>query len=143
MRVIVSYKKIKTWSRFQNLMKKLRIFFLFLDNLIWICCVKLSLLRKEYLSLAVTVLANSPKILHITNRVFSNSLSFTVTNKYGKMALVQISTVFATVYHVACPSVLLTGLFTDASSHVFRNPKFRKCISFGGYLLFENVQNFI
>ena len=42
--------------------------FIFLDNCIWIGWVKLSLLRREYLSSAVIVLTNSVKILHITKR---------------------------------------------------------------------------
>ena len=42
--------------------------FCFGDNSIWSGCVKLSLLRKEYLSSAVNVLTNSYKILHITKR---------------------------------------------------------------------------
>ena len=34
------------------------------------CCYKLSLLRKEYLLLAVNGLTNSPNILHITKKDF-------------------------------------------------------------------------
>ena len=41
--------------------------FCFWDNMIWIGCLKLSLLRRKYLSLAVNVLANSLKILHSTD----------------------------------------------------------------------------
>ena len=36
------------------------------DNCISIGCVKLSLLRREYLSLAVNVLTNCFQILHVT-----------------------------------------------------------------------------
>ena len=42
--------------------------FCFSDNSIWIGCVKLSLLRREYLPLAVNVLTNSIKILCSTKR---------------------------------------------------------------------------
>ena len=45
--------------------------FCFWDNSLWIGCVKLSLLRREYLSSAVNVLTNSLKILHSTNLDFS------------------------------------------------------------------------
>ena len=45
-------------------------FFCFLDNCIRICCVKLSLLRREYLLSAANVLKKRPKILHITKRDF-------------------------------------------------------------------------
>ena len=46
--------------------------FRFWDNCIWKCCNKLSLLRREYLLLAVNGLTNRPKILHITDRDFTN-----------------------------------------------------------------------
>ena len=36
---------------------------------------------------------------------FSNSISFTIINKYDKGAVAQILTVFWTVYHVACRRV--------------------------------------
>ena len=45
------------------------IFFLS-DNIVWIGCVQLSPLRREYLSSAVNVLTNSLKISHMTKRDF-------------------------------------------------------------------------
>ena len=45
-------------------------FFCFWDNCIWIGCVKLFLLRREYLSSAVNVVRNSLNILHISKRDF-------------------------------------------------------------------------
>ena len=48
--------------------------FCFRDNSIGISCVKLSLLRREYLSSAVSVLTTSPKILHITKADFFQSI---------------------------------------------------------------------
>ena len=44
--------------------------FCFGDTCIWIGRVKLSLLRREYLSLALSVLGNSLEILHVTKRDF-------------------------------------------------------------------------
>ena len=44
--------------------------FYFWDKCIWICCFKLRLLRREYLSSAVTLLTSSLKILHSTNLDF-------------------------------------------------------------------------
>ena len=40
------------------------------DNLVGIGCVKLSLLRREYLSSAVIVLTNTYKALHLTKKDF-------------------------------------------------------------------------
>ena len=42
----------------------------FLDNGVRIGCVKLSLLRREYLSSAVNVLTNTYKALHLTKTDF-------------------------------------------------------------------------
>ena len=36
---------------------------------------------------------------------------FTVMNKYGNGAVVEIARVFGSVYHVACGRVLLNGSF--------------------------------
>ena len=44
--------------------------FCFWDNCVQIGCVKLSLLRREYLSSAVNVLTNSYKALHLTKTDF-------------------------------------------------------------------------
>ena len=44
--------------------------FCFSDNLVGIGCVKLSLLRREYLSSAVIVLTNTYKALHLTKTDF-------------------------------------------------------------------------
>ena len=51
---------------FQKCRKTFRKLFLFLDNSVWLGCVKLFLLTREYLSSAVNVLRNSLKIFHIT-----------------------------------------------------------------------------
>ena len=50
--------------------KKLQTLFCFWDNCIWKCCCNLSLIRREYLLLALNGLRNSPKILHITKKHF-------------------------------------------------------------------------
>ena len=52
--------------------KKIRKSFLFEDNCVQIGCVKLSLLRREYLSSAVNVLTNSYKALRLTKTDFSS-----------------------------------------------------------------------
>ena len=37
---------------------------------------------------------------------FSDSVGFTVPNKYGKRVVFQILAVLGPIYHVACPRVL-------------------------------------
>ena len=71
MRVIFFLKLSKIYSRFQKLRKEFGKPFCVLDYCIWIGCVKLCLLRREKLSSAVNVLTNSPKILDITKKDFS------------------------------------------------------------------------
>ena len=64
---------------------------------------------------------NSPRIFHITKRDFSHSIAFPLINKYAKGAVVQISTVFGPVYHVAFPRVLEKRDFLD----IYRTTVFR------------------
>ena len=67
MRVIFCLKIIKLNVDFRNSEKNWEKVFCFWDNSIWIGCVKLSLLRGEYLSSAVNVLTNSLNILNSSN----------------------------------------------------------------------------
>ena len=46
----------------------------FKDNGIWTCCVKVFILRPEYMYSAVNVLTNSPNILDLTKADFSSSI---------------------------------------------------------------------
>ena len=52
----------------ENAKKRREKDFCFCDNCIWSGCIKLSLLRREYLSLADNVLTNSYNVLRITKR---------------------------------------------------------------------------
>ena len=67
-RIIFFEKIFKTELKVRKWKKKLPIIFCFWDNSIWKCCYKLSLIRTEYLLLALNKLTKSPKILHITHR---------------------------------------------------------------------------
>ena len=70
MRVTFSWKCSKFYLHFKNGENKSEKVFPFRDNCIWIGCVKLSLLRREYLWPAVSVLKNIRKILPTTKRDF-------------------------------------------------------------------------
>ena len=112
MRVNFFLKMFKIGLKFRKFKKKIgEKVFRFWDNWIWTCWNKLLLLRAQYLSSAVNALTNSPKILHITKRGFSNWISFTLINKYCKDALDHISTVSPHVYHVNCRMVLWNWTF--------------------------------
>ena len=44
--------------------------FYFKDNGVWTCCVKVCILRPEYMYSAVNMLTNSPNILDLTKKDF-------------------------------------------------------------------------
>ena len=111
MRVIFLLKMFKIWCRFQICSKKLGKSVCFWEKCISIGGIKLSLLRREYMSLAVNLWTKSLKSFHITKGDFSNSIAFTVISNSGKGAVVQIATVFRPVYHVACPTLLWNETF--------------------------------
>ena len=69
-------------------------------------CIHLSLLKTEYLSLAVNVLTEGLKKFHVSKSDFCNSITFKVITPAGKSALINIESVFRTVYHVGCREVL-------------------------------------
>ena len=47
----------------------------------------------------------------LLRKTFSDSIAFTVINKYAKGAAVEISTVFDLIYHAAFPRVFRNGTF--------------------------------
>ena len=85
--------------------------FCFWDKFIWIVCIHLSLLIREYLSLAVHVLRKGLKNIHVSKSDFCNSITFTVITQDDKGALIKVKSVFLHVYHVACQEVLSNGSF--------------------------------
>ena len=70
MRVIFFWKCSKFKVDFENLRKNPEKAFCFWDNYVRNGCVKLSVLRREYLSSAVNVLTNSYKSLRLTKTDF-------------------------------------------------------------------------
>ena len=70
MRVIFIWKCSKFYLDLKNVQNNREKSFCFWDELIWIRCSKMTLLRTEYLPSAVNVLANSIKIFHLTMRDF-------------------------------------------------------------------------
>ena len=92
----------------KKLLKKMLCFW---DKSTWIVCIHLSLLLREYLSLAVNVLRKGLKNFHVSMSEFCNSITFNVTTRAGKSALIKIESVFLPVHHVACREVLSNGSF--------------------------------
>ena len=85
--------------------------FCFWDKCIWFVCIHLSLVIREYLSQAVTVLRKGLKNFHVSKSDFCNSITFTVITQDDKGALIKIESAFCPVYHVACQEVLSNESF--------------------------------
>ena len=60
-------------------------------------CIHLSLLIREYLSLAVNVLRKGLKNFHESKSDFFNSITFTVITQDDKCSLIKIESVFRPV----------------------------------------------
>ena len=72
--------------------------FCFWDKCIWIVCIHLSLLLREYFSLAVNLLRKFLKNFHECKSDFYNSITFTMITQDDKGAHIKIESVFRTVY---------------------------------------------
>ena len=83
--------------------------FCFWDKSNWIVCINLSLLIREYLSLAVNVLRKGLKNFHVSKSNFFNSITFIVIPHDDESAFIKILSVFRRVYHVAWRGVLSNG----------------------------------
>ena len=83
----------------------------FWDKGIWIVCIHLSLLLREYVSLAVNMLRKGLKNFDESKSDFCNSITFTVISQDNKVALIKIESVFLPVYQVACRDVLSNRSF--------------------------------
>ena len=105
MRAMFFWKCSKFNVNFKNAEKNQKKKFRFWDKCISIGFVKLSIFRREYVSLAVSLLTKSLKILHVTKRDLSKSITFKASTKYGTGAVFEIEKVFCAVYHVACQGV--------------------------------------
>ena len=77
----------------------------------------------------------------LITETFSNSITFAVTNKYGKGAVAQISTVFVSVYNVAFQIVFRNGTFIYLTR--FSESVTSKIHQPWGSSFFENIRNFI
>ena len=83
--------------------------FCFWDKCIWIVSIHLSLLLREYVSLAVNELRKGLENFHESSSDFCNSITLTVITRAGKSALIKIESVFRTVYLDASREVLSNG----------------------------------
>ena len=71
--------------------------FSFWDKCIWIVCIRLFLLLREYVSLAVNVFRKGLKNFDESKSYFCNSITFTVITQVDKDALIKIESVFRPV----------------------------------------------
>ena len=109
MRVVFFWKCSKYNTNSKNAQNNWEKIFGFWDKCIWIVCVQLFLLIREYVSLAVNLLRRGLKNFHESQSDFCNSITFTVITRAGKSTLIKTESVFQTVYHDACRDVLSNG----------------------------------
>ena len=104
------FRKISRFDlNLENAKKNSKNIFRFWDNCIWKCSYKVPLLRTEYLLFAANGLKKVLRFCISFRDTFSTWINFTGINKYGKGALLHISTAFGPVYHVTCWRVLSNG----------------------------------
>ena len=106
MRVIFLWKCSKFNADSKNAEKNSEKVFCFWYKCIWIVCIHLSLLIREYSSSAVNVLRKGVRNFHVCKSDFCNWIAFTVIIRDDKRALIKIESVFRPVYHVACRGIL-------------------------------------
>ena len=109
MRVVFLWKLSKFNTNSKNAQNNSEKIFRFWDQCIWIVCIDLFLLIREYLSSAVNVLRKGLKNFHESKSDFCNSITFTMITRAGKSALTKIESVFQIVYHESCRDVLSNG----------------------------------
>ena len=83
----------------------------FWDKCIWIVCIQLSVLIREYLSSGVNVLTKRLKSFDVSKSDFCNSITFTVINLDDKGALINNESLLRPIYHVASRGVLSNETF--------------------------------
>ena len=143
MRVIFFWKCSKFNADSKNAEKCFEKIFGFWDKFIWIVCIHLSLLIREFLSSAVNVVRKSLKNIHVSKSYFCKSITFTVFSQDDKSALIKMESVFRPVYHVACPDVLSNGSFQTFISAHFSLSVISQIHKLWGSCFFENVRNLI
>ena len=115
----------------------------FWDNCIWIGWVKLSLLRREFLSSAVNVLTSSPKIFNIWLREvfriqFSSQWSINMIKVLPKRFQECLGPFTLLLVKGSSEKVL----FRHLSNQSFRSLSWRKYISYDGHHLFKSSYRF-
>ena len=141
MRVIFFWKFSKFNAASKDAEKTPEKMFCFWDKSIWIICIYLSLLLREYLSLAVIVLRKGLKNFHECKSNFYNSITFTMITQDDKGALIKIESVFRTVHHVACREVLSNGSFSAFIQARLSWLVISEIHKLWGSSFFENIRN--
>ena len=97
MKVMFVWKYSKFNADSKNAEKNSEKLIYFWVKCVWIVYIHLSLLIREYLSLAVNVLRKGLKNFHVSKSDFCNSITFRVITKDDIRALIKIESVFQLV----------------------------------------------
>ena len=143
MRVVFFWKCSKFNTNSKNAQNNWEKIFGFWDKFIWIVCIHLFLLIREYVSLAVNLLRKGLKNFHESKGDFCNSITFTLITRAGKRALIKIESVFRTVYHDACRDILSNGSIETFIWARLSWSVISEIHKLWGSSFFENVRNLI
>ena len=143
MRVVFFWKCSKFNTNSKNAQNNWEKIFGFWDKCIWIVCIHLFLLIREYVSLAVNLWRKGLKNFHESKSDFCNSITLTVITQIGKSTLIKTESVFQTVFHDACPDVLSNGSVETFIWARLSWSVISEIHKLWGWSFFENVQNLI
>ena len=133
--MLIFFKTFIIYCTFQNYNIKQQIFFYyFLDNCIWICTGRISVLWRKYLSFLINVLISCCKVSDVNK---NDSFLTQVCSKWRKS---KIKTLFFSYEWHNC-----LGVFTNGTFYAFKEPRVLEWIIseilklWGSF--FQNVQN--
>ena len=143
MRVVFFWKCSKFNTNSKNAQNNWEKIFGFWDKCIWIVCIHLFLLIREYVSLAVNLWRKGLKNFHESKSDFCNSITFTVITRAGKSTLIKTESVFQTVFLDACRDVLSNGSVETFIWARLSWSVISEIHKLWGLSFFEHVQNLI
>ena len=109
---VIFFENVRKLEQIRKMQKKnSEKIFCFWDKCIWIVCIQLSLLIREYLSSPVNVLQKRLKNFHVSKSDFCNSIILTVITEDDKGALIKIESVLRPVSYLACWGVVSNATF--------------------------------
>ena len=115
--------------------------FCFWDKCIWVVCSHLSLLIREYLSQAVTLLRKGWRIFMFLRVIFATQLPSKWSLKMIKALWFRLNQFFTPFVMSSLQRSSQAGVSRHLSKPVFRGQYFRKYISYEGHLFLKMFES--